>query len=136
MRFTGYFDVNTSGGYLFYLSSDDGSKLYIDGALVVSNDGQHTVRERNGAKALLPGRHSITVDYFDYDGDNTLLVSYAGPGITKKQIPVNNLFRCDLEGDFTGNCIVNFDDLKILADNWLNDYDFSDFAQLAQNWLK
>jgi hypothetical protein len=27
-------------------------------------------------------------------------------------------------------------DLKILAANWLNDYTFIDFAEMAQNWLK
>ena len=136
MRFTGYFDVNTLGGYTFYLSSDDGSKLYIDGVLLIDNDGQHGILEKSGYKYLFTGRHSITVDYFEYDGDNALLVSYAGPSITKTQMPVNILFRCDLEGDFTGDCLVNFDDLKMFADVWLSDYDFSDFAEMAQNWPK
>jgi hypothetical protein len=136
MRFTGYFDVNTPGGYTFYLSSDDGSKLYIDGVLLIDNDGQHGILEKSGYKYLFTGRHSITVDYFEYDGDNVLLVSYAGPSITKTQMPVNILFRCDLEGDFTGDCLVNFDDLKMFADVWVSDYDFSDFAEMAQNWPK
>ena len=43
---------------------------------------------------------------------------------------------CVCEGDFTGDCLVNFDDLKMLADAWLSDYDFSDFAEMAANWLK
>jgi hypothetical protein len=135
-RFTGYIKVPADGNYTFYTNSDDGSKLYIDGVLVVNNDGLHGMLEKSGYKYLLAGRHSITVDYLEYDGDNALLVSYAGPSITKTQMPVNILFRCDLEGDFTGDCLVNLDDLKMLADAWLIDYDFSDFAEMAQNWLK
>lgn len=135
MRFTGYFDIQSVGGYTFYLSSDDGSRLYIDGVLLIDNDGQHSVTEESGYKYLLTGRHSITVEYLEYDGNNSLLVSYSKNTIPKKQMPVNILFRCDLAGDFTGDCLINFHDLKILTDNWLTDYDFLDFAKMAQNWL-
>ncbi|MET0911082.1 MAG: DUF4347 domain-containing protein, partial [Ilumatobacteraceae bacterium] len=39
LRFTSQFDVTTGGTYTFYSGSDDGSRVYIDGALVVNNDG-------------------------------------------------------------------------------------------------
>jgi len=135
-RFTGYIKVPADGNYTFYTNSDDGSKLYVNGSLVVDNDGLHGMLERSGSINLLAGKHAIVVTYFEYDGGQGLIVSYSGPGISKKQIPVNVLFRCDLEGDFTGDCLVNFDDLKMLADAWLSDYDLSDFAEMAQNWLK
>ncbi len=50
--------------------------------------------------------------------------------------------------DFTGDCFVDYDDLKILADNWLalvspavdlnddGDVDFEDFAVLASQWFE
>jgi hypothetical protein len=110
--------------------------LYVNGSLVVDNDGLHGMLEKSGSINLLAGKHAIVVTYFEYGGGQGLIVSYSGPGISKKQIPVNVLFRCDLEGDFTGDCLVNFDDLKMLADAWLSDYDLSDFAEMAQNWLK
>jgi hypothetical protein len=135
MRFTGYFDVNVPGLYTFHLNSDDGSRLYIDGVRVVNNYEQHSAQEKDGSKYLLAGRHSIKVDYFQYDSDNVLLVSYESTRITKTQMPVNILFRCNLKGDFSGDCSVDFEDLKILADNWLEEYDFIDFASLADNWL-
>ena len=135
-RFTGYIKVPSNGTYTFYTYSDDGSKLYVNGSLVVDNDGLHGMLEKSGIVSLTAGKHLIVVTYFEKDGGQGLIVSYSGPGISKKQIPVNKLFRCDLEGDFTGNCLVNFDDLKMLADAWLSDYDLSDFAEMAQNWLK
>jgi hypothetical protein len=134
-RFKGYLDIDSQGLYTFYLSSDDGSRLYIDDALVVNNNGQHTVLEKSGSKYLLAGRHSIRVEYFDYDGDNSLLLSYSRVGVAKKQVPVNKLFRCNLTGDFSGDCSVDFKDLRILAEDWLDEYNFTDFSGMASNWL-
>jgi hypothetical protein len=135
-RFAGYIDVASNGGYMFYTSSDDGSKLYVDGSLMVDNDGLHGLQERSGYKYLLAGRHAITVTYFQKDGSRDLLVSYSGPGISKKQIPVNKLFQCDIAGDFNGDCHVNLSDLNAIAENWLNGYTFKDFSTMAENWLE
>ena len=43
-RHTGFLKIRKAGKYTFYLSSDDGSKLWIDGALVIDNDGPQTLR--------------------------------------------------------------------------------------------
>jgi hypothetical protein len=40
-RWTGSIRLDTAGAYTFYTSSDDGSRLYIDGSLVVNNDNIH-----------------------------------------------------------------------------------------------
>jgi hypothetical protein len=133
-RFTGFIDVSFNGGYTFYTSSDDGSKLYIDGDLVVNNDGLHGIQEQSGYVYLLASRHQITVTYFEKDGSEELLVSYAGPGISKKQVPVNKLFRCNMADDYSGDCHVDMNDLKTLASNWLTYYNFIDFSNMAANW--
>lgn len=39
MQFTGHIKLPTSGLWSFSLSSDDGSLLYIDGAIFINNDG-------------------------------------------------------------------------------------------------
>ena len=43
------------GVYRFYTFSDDGSKLYIDGKLIVDNDGGHSGRRAEGKVALEAG---------------------------------------------------------------------------------
>lgn len=139
-RFRGYLDVPSNGGYTFYIRSDDGSKLTVVGnynTLVVNNDGRHSSLEKNGYIYLLAGRHPITVEYFQYDGVRDLLLSYSSASISKKQIPVNVLFRCpdNVPGDFSGDCDVNIYDLKILAENWLNGYGMQDFGTLAEDWM-
>lgn len=136
LRFTGYIEIKTAGTYMFYTNSDDGSKLYIDDSLVVNNDGLHGAQDASGVVNLAAGKHKIVVTYFERTGAQVLTVSFAGAGISKKQIPVNLLFRCNLSGDYTQDCVVDMNDLKVLAADWLNRYDFFDFSQMAADWHK
>jgi hypothetical protein len=92
-RYTGQIQINSAGTYTFYTTSDDGSKLWIDGTLIVNNDGLHGAQERSGAVSLATGRHTIQVDFFEKTGGQVLEVRYAGPGIAKQLIPDSVLFR-------------------------------------------
>ncbi|MHC4735334.1 MAG: PA14 domain-containing protein [Planctomycetota bacterium] len=98
-RFTGFIEVPLNGVYTFYTASNDGSKLYISGALVVDNDGRHLMQERSGSVYLDAGMHPITVEYFEYDDDEGLIVSYDGPGILKKTIPYDVLCSGKITND-------------------------------------
>lgn len=62
--YNGRFWIQDPGEYEFYLLSDDGSKLYIDGKTVISNDGVHSGIERTGSRKLKAGLHQIRVSYF------------------------------------------------------------------------
>ena len=136
LRFSGYISIDQSGTYTFYTNSDDGSKLYIGGVLVVNNDGLHGPQEVSGSISLTAGMHAIIVDYFEADGGDLLEASYAGPGVTKQKIPVNVLFQCNLAGDINNDCHVDIADLRIMAADWLNDHTFVDFADMAGSWLE
>ena len=63
-RFEGQIAVPRAGAWRFQLNSDDGAKLYIDGRLVIDNDGVHPPRKREGQIQLAAGRHDIVVEYF------------------------------------------------------------------------
>jgi hypothetical protein len=62
--YRGRFWVEKPGEYGFSLTADDGANLYLDGELVVDNDGQHPPRERVGAVRLTHGVHEIRISYF------------------------------------------------------------------------
>ncbi len=94
--FTGYINVPSDGQYTFYTSSDDGSDLYIDNVPVVNNDGLHSLTEKSGTIGLKAGKHAIRVTYFQHGYNNTLIVSYEGPGVSKQQIPSSSLYRNSL----------------------------------------
>ncbi len=93
VEFTGYIKVPKDGSYTFYLNSDDGSCLYIDGRTVVSNDGLHAPEERSGYVMLNAGYHKIKITFFQRGGGMTLDASIEGPGIARQQIPAGMLFR-------------------------------------------
>lgn len=62
--YNGRFWIQDPGKYDFFLLSDDGSKLYIDGKTVINNDGVHPSAARAGGAALKAGVHRIRVSYF------------------------------------------------------------------------
>lgn len=78
--------IPVSGRYTFYLKSDDGSALFIDGDRVVNNDGLHGPVERSGERELAAGFHTIRVDYFQLFGGESLGLQWAGPGLSKRKL--------------------------------------------------
>lgn len=92
IQYTSSIQIDTAGEYRFYLNSDDGSKLYINGDLIVDNDGGHGTIERMGNVSLEAGRHKITVDYHNQAGGAWLDAFYKGPGVPKQIIPADKLF--------------------------------------------
>lgn len=90
--FTGYIQIDQAGKYRFYSSSDDGSKLFINGKEVVDNDGEHGLIEESGSIELKAGRYPIRLEYYNSHGGFWLDAFYAGPGIPKQLIPADKLF--------------------------------------------
>ncbi|WP_141734396.1 PA14 domain-containing protein [Oligoflexus tunisiensis] len=64
IRATSNLTIAKSGKHYFKLNADDGAKLYINGQLVVDNDGQHAERAVVGSINLGVGQHEIVVEYF------------------------------------------------------------------------
>ncbi|MBN2136966.1 MAG: lamin tail domain-containing protein [Sedimentisphaerales bacterium] len=91
-RYRSSIEIPTGGTYTFYTSSDDGSQLFIGSTLVVDNDGLHGMQEASGSIYLTAGMHPITVTFFEGAVDDGLIVSYEGPGISKREIPDNVLW--------------------------------------------
>lgn len=84
--------IPANGLYRFYLSSDDGTALYIDGLLIINNDGSHSTHLEKGFAALENGYHKIKVLYFDDTMGNNLNVGISGAKIRKMDIPDQMLF--------------------------------------------
>jgi|GEM_PF-1940064 len=93
LRFNGYISVPADGPYVFYLASDDGSRLWLDGKLVVDNDGLHGPVGKKGYVSLKAGHHRIEVTYFELSGGDSLYVSYDGPGVPTQWVPASVLFH-------------------------------------------
>ena len=85
---TGYF-VNADYAYHeFDTDSDDGSLLYINGGLVVQNDGFHSVADVKGVKYLQAQVYSFQLNYFQGPGNVALIVNMDGA-----PLPAANLYH-------------------------------------------
>jgi hypothetical protein len=79
--------------YYFYTCSDDGSKLFIDGELIVDNDGSHATQYADSkAVALEAGYHELRLRYFEDYGGQTLEVGFLSKNMCKTKIPDDLLF--------------------------------------------
>ena len=73
-RFRAYYDIEEDGEYQFYTSSDDGTKLFIDSKMVVSNDGTHGANLVSGKIQLEKGKHEVEIQFFEGEGGEYLEV--------------------------------------------------------------
>jgi ferric-dicitrate binding protein FerR (iron transport regulator) len=89
LRLTGKLLISRPGVYNFFLHSDDGSRLFLNGALVVDNDGHHTRRLASGTLELAAGQHELEVQYFDQGGRKALELAWSGPGIPFPSSPTS-----------------------------------------------
>jgi hypothetical protein len=78
-EFKGYLYINTGGNYEFRTTSDDGSRLTLNGLVIVDNDGTHgNVTVTSAVQTLSSGPQTFNVKYFEYTGGNSLTVQYRG----------------------------------------------------------
>ena len=81
LRCKGYVVVIESAYHLFKLTSDDGSRLYIDGALLIDNNFNHGSVTLMGSKLLERGLHSIRLDYAQTGGGSQSLILESQDGV-------------------------------------------------------
>lgn len=93
VRWTGRLHVPARGRYVFTLGSDDGSRLYLDGRLLVDNGGVHAFLEAAATVELEPGLYDLKVEYFDNDGIAACELTWQGPGFVRTVIPPGALLH-------------------------------------------
>jgi cbb3-type cytochrome oxidase cytochrome c subunit len=97
MKFDGFLKIDQDAEYRFHLTSDDGSKLWIDGKLVVANDGIHPPMTTSGSARLTKGVHPFSAAVFNLGGGVELNVDIEGPGLGRQSVS-SFVFRAP-EGD-------------------------------------
>ncbi len=98
IQWLGKLNITNAGSYSFGTNSDDGSRVYIDGVLVVNNDGPKGVGTVNTGPGFIlsTGLHDIRVDYVNGTGGAGLLVGYRGPDQAAfGAIPTGVLFQAE-----------------------------------------
>ena len=79
--------VPQAGDYTFYLDSDDGARLSIDGKAVLVYDGAHRLGTEKKATVTLPqGRWPFQLEYFQKVETFGLNLAWSGPGLARRAL--------------------------------------------------
>ncbi len=92
-RYGGYILAPADGIYEFFVNSNDGGILYVDGKLLINNDGFHKTQEKSKKIGLAKGFHPVLMEYFQMGGAKALTISWEKPGGKKEEIAANVLFH-------------------------------------------
>ncbi|MCH8251836.1 MAG: DUF1080 domain-containing protein, partial [Planctomycetes bacterium] len=76
----GSIEIVRAGAHTFRLISDDGSKLFIDGKLVIDHDGLHGAVPKDGTVVLDVGLHELRVLHFESGGGERVSLEWRLPG--------------------------------------------------------
>jgi hypothetical protein len=96
VRWSGHLDVSAGGNYTFQTTSDDGVRLWVNGALVIDNWTVHAATT-NGSPpiALKAGSfYDIKLEYFEAQNGAVAKLGWVVPGATAS-VPIsqNQLYR-------------------------------------------
>lgn len=90
---TGFLNVPNNAVYTFYLQSDDGSTLSIDGELLVDNDGLHSTVEKSAQMALGKGLHAFDLKFIEGGGGYTLKLQYSVNGGPRQDFSKESFYQ-------------------------------------------
>lgn len=88
-------NVPADGTYAFRLTSDDGSRLYLDNQLVIDHDGLHGAEPKDGSVPLTAGYHALRIEFFEAGGGQVLQLAWQPPGATDFVLVPNDVLSTD-----------------------------------------
>jgi azurin len=87
LKFDSWINIPASGEWKFHLSSDDGSRLYIDGESIMDTP----IGSSSASRVLSAGPHAIVLSYYDSGGGENLKLEWEGPGTPRSEVPAGAL---------------------------------------------
>lgn len=132
-RYSGGFEVAEAGVYTFYLNSDDGSNLSIDGMVVIKNDGLHAAREVSVDLYLEAGTHELQALYFEKAGHATMELDWSGPGFSRQTFDATGPAMVTPLPPVLGQITAEYFDADA---NRLSDIDFSGTSPVHTETMK
>jgi chitodextrinase len=92
VRWTGNVIPASAETYTFYLQSDEGARLWVNGRLLIDDWVLHTSREKKATIALAPTQaYAIKVDFRENTGKANVRLAWSTPTIAKADIPTAQL---------------------------------------------
>jgi GH43 family beta-xylosidase len=118
VRWLGQVQPQFSQEYTFYITSDDGARLWVDGRLLVDNWVNQLPTEKSGKITLEAGqKYDIRLDYYEFDQSSQAKLSWSSASQAKQVIPSARTFASPAGLDatyfdnqnFTGKTVSTID---------------------------
>ncbi|HSW98939.1 MAG TPA: PA14 domain-containing protein [Candidatus Saccharimonadales bacterium] len=91
-RWAGSLTAPTTGTYTFYLTGDDGVRMWLDGQQVIDGWRDQSSREYQASVQLTAGKPvQIRVEYYENYGDAVAELDWSGPGLKRQPVPASVL---------------------------------------------
>jgi hypothetical protein len=129
-RWTGQVQAPFGETYTFRTVSDDGVRLWVNGALVVDNWTDHGPTENTGAIALAAGQKvDLKMEYYENGGGAVARLLWSSPSTPRQAIPRTQLYPSATAPTGTGLTGQYFDDrdfavLKLTRTDATVDFDW------------
>jgi hypothetical protein len=91
VRWTGTVQVPRAGRWTFFVTSDDGCRLVIDGKQIIDAWRDRASEESSGTTELKKGAHEIRLEYYQGSSDKAVHLEWEGPDQQKGIIPMEAL---------------------------------------------
>ncbi|MEU9294209.1 lectin [Streptomyces sp. NPDC048266] len=86
-----------TGSYTFRLTSDDGSRLWIDDQVVIDHDGLHGPEPKDATVDLTAGHHALRIEHFERGGGEQLTLAWKPPGAAGLTVVPNSALSTDAD---------------------------------------
>lgn len=91
--YEGYLKLDGEGFQRLVLSIDDGARLFLDGRLVLEDDGPHAPQEASGPICVHPGLHHLRIEYYNGVGAGELKLFLRPNGGWQREITPAEFFH-------------------------------------------
>jgi len=88
-RWQGYLLIPQDDRYTFFLTADDGAKLFIDGQCLIDEWQDNDSTEFTTALLLKKGKHALRIDYYNHWGKAVLKLFWMHDGQRKTLVPAH-----------------------------------------------
>ncbi|MFD2934253.1 NPCBM/NEW2 domain-containing protein [Spirosoma flavum] len=94
VRWTGQVQIPVTGSYTFSTTSDDGVRLWVNGAMVINDWNAHPTTTNNSTPLTLTAgqRYTIQMEYFDGTAGAMAKLLWAYPGQVQQAVPKSYLY--------------------------------------------
>lgn len=116
VRWTGQILAPETGDYTFYMTGDNGFRLWIDNQLVIDHWVNDWDMEQSSVPVTLQGgmKYSFKVEYFEDYGGSNLYLRWSGPHLSKEIVPASAFYLPEgYHGPVSGTVSANGVDLSL-----------------------